>query len=524
MTRRMRWAISLSLLLTFLSCVQSDVVLSQPEAETGHPGCSLRLTCKTSGFDLGIYWMGWIRQIPGQGLDWLLWYDSSSNNNYAPRFQNRLTAFKDLSNNIFSLAITRLKAEDTAIYYCVRYTAMGGFDHWGHGTMVTVTSGTPSPPILYSLVSSCQQHNTDGSVTYGCLAMDYSPEITSLVWKKNGQPITTGVKKYPSVRTKKGTYTLTSQLTITESEGECSKISCEVRHSGSDKSIGMECPPPAHTPNVLLTVPSNEEITSRKFATMVCSIVDFNPISMTVKWLKNGQLMTSGFVTPPACEVNGNFSASSRLTVSAGEWFSKAVYTCQVTHQEVTQSQSITASAPSLCTDASVTILPPPIEQVLLEATVTLTCVISNAPYGVNVSWSEAKKPLKSEIADQPGADTESVVSKLNISTQAWLSGALFDCVASHQDLPTPLRNSIRNKIAEEWASGASYSCVAGHEAIPLKIISRMVNKSSDSTDRIWTESYEDDNGNIWTTASTFIVLFFLSISYSAAVTLVKIE
>ncbi|GCB84004.1 hypothetical protein scyTo_0024616 [Scyliorhinus torazame] len=174
--------------------------------------------------------------------------------------------------------------------------------------------------------------------------MDYSPEITSLTWKKDGQLITTGVKKYPSVRNKKGTYTLSSQLTITESEGRCSNISCEVRHSGSDKSNGMKCPPPVNTPNVLLTVSSNEEISSKKFATMVCSVNDFRPKSMTVKWLKNGQPMGSGFATSPPCEVNRNFSASSRLTVSAGEWFSKAVYTCQVTHQEGTQSQNITAS------------------------------------------------------------------------------------------------------------------------------------------------------------------------------------
>ncbi|GCB76214.1 hypothetical protein scyTo_0020987 [Scyliorhinus torazame] len=468
--------------------------------------------------------------------------------------------------------------------------------------MMTVIAATPSPPTLYNLVSSCQQHNTNGSVTFGCLAMDYSPEITSLTWKKDGQLITTGVKKYPSVRNKKGTYTLSSQLTITESEGACSNISCEVRHSGSDKSIGMKCPRPVNTPNVLLTVSFRDKITRQKFATVVCSIIDFRPKSIAVKWLKNGQPMGSGIVTSPPCEVNGNFSVSSQLTVSAREWFSKAVYTCQVTHQEVTQSRHITASDPSLCTDASVTLLPPPIEQVLLEATVTLTCVISNAPYGVNVSWSEAKKPLKSEIAEQPGADTESVVSKLNISTQAWLSGAVFDCVVSHQDLPTPLRNSMRKKTdpnprepsvsvllpsaedasaqrfvslsclvrgfspreifvkwtvndkpvnpgnykntevmaengnssffmysllsiaAEEWASGASYSCVVGHEAIPLKIINRTVDKSSATTERIWTEDNEDDNGNIWTTASTFITLFFLSMSYSAAVTLVKIE
>ncbi|MBS2599655.1 hypothetical protein KFY57_26285, partial [Salmonella enterica subsp. enterica serovar Typhimurium] len=80
----------------------------------------------------------------------------------------------------------------------------------------------------------------------------------------------------------------------------------------------------------------------------------------------------------------------------------------------------------------------------------TLTCIVSNAPYGVLVSWTQEKKPLKSEIAVQPGEDPDSVVSNVNISTQAWLSGAEFYCVVSHQDLPTPLRNSIHKEPVKD--------------------------------------------------------------------------
>ncbi|NJI29798.1 hypothetical protein HBI98_21785, partial [Aeromonas veronii] len=103
---------------------------------------------------------------------------------------------------------------------------------------------------------------------------------------------------------------------------------------------------------------------------------------------------------------------------------------------------------PLQCHDSTVMIQPPPIEQVLLEATVTLTCIISNAPYGVNVSWIRDRNYLKSEIAKTPGEDHDSVVSNLNISTQSWLSAAVFDCVVSHQDLPTPLRASIHKETA----------------------------------------------------------------------------
>nr|P23088.1 RecName: Full=Ig heavy chain C region, membrane-bound form; AltName: Full=Clone 3050 [Heterodontus francisci] len=460
---------------------------------------------------------------------------------------------------------------------------------------------TPSPPTLYGLCS-CEQPNTDGSLAYGCLAMDYIPQITSVSWKKDNEPITTGLKTYPSVLNKKGTYTQSSQLTITESEVGSSKIYCEVRRGESVwiKEI-PDCKGDKVHPTVILTQSSSEEITSRRFATVLCSIIDFHPESITVSWLKDGQHMESGFVTSPTCGVNGTFSATSRLTVPAREWFTNKVYTCQVSHQGVTQSRNITGSqVPCSCNDPVIKLLPPSIEQVLLEATVTLTCVVSNAPYGVNVSWTQEQKSLKSEIAVQPGEDADSVISTVNISTQAWLSGAEFYCVVNHQDLPTPLRASIHKEevkdlrepsvsillspaedvsaqrflsltclvrgffpreifvkwtvndksvnpgnykntevmaendnssyfiysllsiAAEEWASGASYSCVVGHEAIPLKIINRTVNKSSDSSDHIWIEDNEEESAI--DNASTFIILFFLSIFYRAAVTLVKVK
>ncbi|GCC47365.1 hypothetical protein chiPu_0031549, partial [Chiloscyllium punctatum] len=101
------------------------------------------------------------------------------------------------------------------------------------------------------------------------------------------------------------------------------------------------------------------------------------------------------------------------------------------------------------CHPNTIKILPPPGEQVLLEATVTLNCVVSNLPSGVSVTWKQEKKPLKSEIADQPGQNPDSMISKLDISTEAWLSGVSFECVVYHQNLPTPLRDSIHKEKGE---------------------------------------------------------------------------
>nr|XP_020634436.1 immunoglobulin alpha-2 heavy chain-like [Pogona vitticeps] len=102
--------------------VVSQVVLTQSGPVLKKPGESHKLTCATSGFTLSSTWMNWVRQKPGKGLEWLVYYynTASGNSYYSPAIQGRFTASKDSSN--FYLQMNNLKEEDTAVYYCARDT------------------------------------------------------------------------------------------------------------------------------------------------------------------------------------------------------------------------------------------------------------------------------------------------------------------------------------------------------------------------------------------------------------------
>nr|WGH47557.1 anti-CD48 antigen isoform 2 single-chain Fv antibody [synthetic construct] len=113
------------------------------------PGGSLRFSCGASGFTVSSNYMSWVRQAPGKGLEWVSGIYSGGGTFYAESVKGRFTISRDNSKNTVYLQMSSLRVEDTAVYYCAKYSgtySYGAFDSWGQGTLVTVSSASTKGP------------------------------------------------------------------------------------------------------------------------------------------------------------------------------------------------------------------------------------------------------------------------------------------------------------------------------------------------------------------------------------------
>nr|NDP08518.1 immunoglobulin mu heavy chain [Bos taurus] len=143
--------------------VLSQVQLRESGPSLVKPSQTLSLTCTVSGFSLSSYGVDWIRQAPGKALECLGGMSSGGSTGYNPALKSRLSITKDNSKSQVSLSLSSVTTEDTATYYCAKFTIAGGsdggfcgdywsgatIDAWGQGLLVTVSSEGESHPRVF---------------------------------------------------------------------------------------------------------------------------------------------------------------------------------------------------------------------------------------------------------------------------------------------------------------------------------------------------------------------------------------
>nr|NDP14174.1 immunoglobulin mu heavy chain [Bos taurus] len=141
--------------------VLSQVQLRESGPNLVKPSQTLSLICTVSGFSLSSYGVDWVRRAPGKALECLGGISGGGVTDYNSALKSRLSIAKDNSKSQVSLSLISVTAEDTATYYCAKYSNYGGhgdcgsdytsayLDAWGQGLLVTVSSEGESHPRVF---------------------------------------------------------------------------------------------------------------------------------------------------------------------------------------------------------------------------------------------------------------------------------------------------------------------------------------------------------------------------------------
>nr|6WX1_H Chain H, OKT9 Fab Heavy Chain [Mus musculus] len=218
-----------------------QIQLQQSGPELVKPGTSMNISCKASGYTFTNYYMHWVRQRPGQGLEWIGWiYPGDGNTHYNEKFKGKTTLTADTSSITAYMLLSSLTSEDSAVYFCARdNSGYVGFPYWGQGTLVTVSAAKTTPPSVYPLAPGSAAQ-TNSMVTLGCLVKGYFPEPVTVTW--NSGSLSSGVHTFPAVL-QSDLYTLSSSVTVPSSTWPSDTVTCNVAHPASSTKVDKKIVP-----------------------------------------------------------------------------------------------------------------------------------------------------------------------------------------------------------------------------------------------------------------------------------------
>uniref|UniRef100_A0A3Q3FNL2 Ig-like domain-containing protein n=1 Tax=Kryptolebias marmoratus TaxID=37003 RepID=A0A3Q3FNL2_KRYMA len=358
---------SLSDTVFLFSGVWSETKLDQSPSEVKKPGETVKMPCIVSGFNTATDYVHWIRQKTGRDLEWI-GRQLMSHTEIFRFFTRRFTLSYDTSSSTVYLGITSLTEDDSALYFCTQHC--DAFDFWGGGTRLTVTSAPPVPPTVFPLIRC----DSGDKTTFSCLALDFYPNSLMFEWSD-----TTGTRldsvRYPSIQSS-NKYTEVSLIEVSRSEDNLMSYQCSVTHPGGNKTVNAKI-------GIFPLKPVKHWL-QIDGQTLVCTIDNFFPEDLSVKWKKNGNEVYGCNKWAPK-QLGGLYSAVSVMKVKGADWDGEAVYTCEVTHQGTTHTKKASKAL------ITVTLNPPSPKKIFADKQAKLECVVAGQDgtivRGAEITW-----------------------------------------------------------------------------------------------------------------------------------------
>uniref|UniRef100_A0A3Q3MJT0 Ig-like domain-containing protein n=1 Tax=Mastacembelus armatus TaxID=205130 RepID=A0A3Q3MJT0_9TELE len=201
--------------------------LTQPGTVRSALGGSVTISCKTSQNVDNSNRLSWYQQRDGESPKLLIYAARRRASGTPGRFEGRG------SNSDFTLAISRVQAEDEANYYCQSYHYIDskGVFTFGAGTRLEVQSKFNLSPTLTVLGPSSQELQ-QGKATLMCLANKGFPSDWSLAWKVDGRSSSSSSSweeiRSPAVLGEDGHYSWSSTLRLPADQwGKVASVTCE---------------------------------------------------------------------------------------------------------------------------------------------------------------------------------------------------------------------------------------------------------------------------------------------------------